>query len=461
MRVLILPIAMLIAACGSGGCSAGRSGTIPGGVAPSSLAGQSRGNCGPNPINAYLLELLRTLNETVSYKTLIIRKAESCTTFVEKVADNGSSESLRSCVTQTSDLEPSAIATLNTLVVQATQNAQNSSPQSLRAFDTCAANYIYCGRPTCCGDGIVQATEACDLGAANGAYNGSCDASCGGRGPFCGDGRRNGPEECDEGPSGGSKCASDCSHCGTWLGACCGPEQTCSGEMVCGGGRCRIGAASAFPGSVDDRMSKALDEANLVEMKLAIQDGADVNRPATFRGPAPPLIRAILREQSTLSDTLFSLKGVDPNVATYEGDTALIVAASYGRVRAARQLLAMSGLDRNKTGARDRSALHAAVEDSGAALVPDLVAAGLDINGREVDGYTVLHWAVAHGYAAGVQAVLNVPGVNVNAGYGGLAATPADLAVDRLDETLVNMIVAHGGVCRRYHRSSWKCPRAE
>ncbi|HVR00885.1 MAG TPA: hypothetical protein VMT47_02025, partial [Polyangia bacterium] len=60
-----------------------------------------------------------------------------------------------------------------------------------------------------CGDGIVTAGEACDLGTAmnTGAY-GTCNANCT-LPPGCGDGIKNGNEQCDDGvnlsPYGGSK----------------------------------------------------------------------------------------------------------------------------------------------------------------------------------------------------------------------------------------------------------------
>lgn len=52
-----------------------------------------------------------------------------------------------------------------------------------------------------CGDGIVDPTEACDLGAENDASaygEGKCTDRCVGA-PFCGDGKKNGDEACDGG----------------------------------------------------------------------------------------------------------------------------------------------------------------------------------------------------------------------------------------------------------------------
>lgn len=66
-----------------------------------------------------------------------------------------------------------------------------------------------------CGDGVVQAGEACDDGAMNGAY-GSCAGDCAGPGPGCGDGVVNGPEACDDGDAvDGDGCNVDCVESGS------------------------------------------------------------------------------------------------------------------------------------------------------------------------------------------------------------------------------------------------------
>jgi fibro-slime domain-containing protein len=81
-----------------------------------------------------------------------------------------------------------------------------------------------------CGDGVLEAGEACDNGAANntGGY-GKCNANCT-LGGFCGDGIKNGTEQCDDGKNDGSygTCTPSCTIAGY-----CGdavlqnPPETC------------------------------------------------------------------------------------------------------------------------------------------------------------------------------------------------------------------------------------------
>lgn len=64
--------------------------------------------------------------------------------------------------------------------------------------------------PAVCGNGEVEAGEACDDGVNDGSYGG-CAVDCSGLGPHCGDGEMNGPEPCDDGnDANGDGCNLDC-----------------------------------------------------------------------------------------------------------------------------------------------------------------------------------------------------------------------------------------------------------
>ena len=95
-----------------------------------------------------------------------------------------------------------------------------------------------------CGNGVVDAGEACDDGVNDGAYNG-CRPGCGGPGPFCGDGTINDPSEaCDDGNQmDDDGCTQSCAV------PVCGDEVV-QGEEACDGGA--LGGASCeslgFPG---------------------------------------------------------------------------------------------------------------------------------------------------------------------------------------------------------------------
>jgi cysteine-rich repeat protein len=83
----------------------------------------------------------------------------------------------------------------------------------------CAADGSGFGACECpesvCGDGQVDGNEACDDGTNDGAYGG-CMPDCSALGPNCGDGEANGPEPCDDGNAvDGDGCNVDCIESGS------------------------------------------------------------------------------------------------------------------------------------------------------------------------------------------------------------------------------------------------------
>jgi cysteine-rich repeat protein len=90
-----------------------------------------------------------------------------------------------------------------------------------------------------CGNSKVDQGEACDAGTKNGAFNGTCSASCSST-TYCGDGVVNGPEECDDAN------AVDTDGCST---RCTRDPGTGAGGSSGVGGRTGGGASSGTSGA--------------------------------------------------------------------------------------------------------------------------------------------------------------------------------------------------------------------
>ncbi|HJL14715.1 MAG TPA: DUF4215 domain-containing protein, partial [Sandaracinaceae bacterium LLY-WYZ-13_1] len=108
-------------------------------------------------------------------------------------------------------------------------NALGGAEHDMGAFE-----YV---RVAMCGNGVTEAGEACDDGAANGSY-GYCAADCSGPGPRCGDGTTNGPEACDDGNAVETDaCLSSC------VAASCGDGFVRAGVESCDDGNAVDGDA--------------------------------------------------------------------------------------------------------------------------------------------------------------------------------------------------------------------------
>ncbi len=109
-----------------------------------------------------------------------------------------------------------------------------------------------------CGNGAVEAGEACDDGVNDGSYGG-CAPGCAARAPFCGDGAVDEEEVCDDGTNDGAygSCAHDCKapgpSCGD--GEVNGPEACDDGVNDGGYNGCKAGCLDWGPRCGDGALS--------------------------------------------------------------------------------------------------------------------------------------------------------------------------------------------------------------
>ncbi|MEX0653824.1 MAG: ankyrin repeat domain-containing protein [Phycisphaeraceae bacterium] len=106
-------------------------------------------------------------------------------------------------------------------------------------------------------------------------------------------------------------------------------------------------------------------------------------------------------------------EGVDPNVPTRDGDTALQLAAERMRASAVAILLA-AGADPNLPGKDGQLPLHVAIKTRYLPLVQDLLQGGARLDAVDAEGRTALHVAAAAGGPRLIEALL-AAGADVHA----------------------------------------------
>src|SRR5207253_1505342 len=108
-------------------------------------------------------------------------------------------------------------------------------------------------------------------------------------------------------------------------------------------------------------------------------------------------------------------KGADVNAASDLGHTPLILAAMGGRSSEIVRLLLSRKADPKRVAAADRmSPLIGAAHGNDSDAIRQLVDAGGDVNGADLNGKTPLMYAAANGNLAAVKLLL-AAGANVNA----------------------------------------------
>jgi ankyrin repeat protein len=127
---------------------------------------------------------------------------------------------------------------------------------------------------------------------------------------------------------------------------------------------------------------------------------------------------------------LLQTPDIDVSAADRFGDTALHLAAQYGRTETVNELLQAPGINVNAAANRlGYTPLHLALAGGHTEIVNALLGApGVDVSAADHYGDTALHLAALNGRTETVNALLQCPGINVNAANQ-LGSTPLHLAV--------------------------------
>eukprot|EP00741_Cyanophora_paradoxa_P023254 tig00000254_g22461.t1 len=105
-----------------------------------------------------------------------------------------------------------------------------------------------------CGNGVLDAGEACDLGVANGLHWSSCSATCtpvsaAAKPAVCGNNVVEAGEECDQGVVNGLSMSTCSATCRTVVPSAPLPSQTCGNGVLEGTEGCDLGAMNGLPTS--------------------------------------------------------------------------------------------------------------------------------------------------------------------------------------------------------------------
>lgn len=109
-------------------------------------------------------------------------------------------------------------------------------------------------------------------------------------------------------------------------------------------------------------------------------------------------------------------KGVDSNTQDDDGNTALILASTYGHLAIVETLLASAGIDINHQSKGGHAALMMAAFKGHEAIVEKLLTvAGIGLNAQDKNGNTALILAAVKGYENIVERLIAAVGIDLNA----------------------------------------------
>ncbi len=181
--------------------------------------------------------------------------------------------------------------------------------------------------------------------------------------------------------------------------------------------RALIGAARRG----DLEMARGLLDADPTLAGASDQDGQTAMQAAIYgnhpeivallreRGAAPTIFEAAALGDLAALDAALARNPESVRVYSYDGWTALHLAAHYGQIEAARRLLAAgANISAHSWNGQDSEPIHAAAARKGnTAMVALLLDAGAQVNARQHAGFTPLHQAAQNGDAELVTLLLS------------------------------------------------------
>lgn len=201
------------------------------------------------------------------------------------------------------------------------------------------------------------------------------------------------------------------------------------------------GGCGKEPPGAQMSLHEAVTAGNLVQVRRLLSHGVDVNTRddsgRTLLHSAVPRYAfgepVVKVGEKTIIQMLLAA-GADVDAADSDGVTPLLLTASRGHIKAAKQLLA-GGANANAKDRQGMTPLHRVAVDGPMELIERLVARGADVNAVDRDGWTPAHMAAFHGHTAAYEyfAARGADlGIKTNEGK-----TPLDLAREAADMRVV------------------------
>ena len=191
----------------------------------------------------------------------------------------------------------------------------------------------------------------------------------------------------------------------------------------------------------DISINTAAEEGNIEAVKQHLAAGTDVNAEDDEGWTA--LVYAIVKDREKIVELLIA-NGADVNAKMSKGWTPLDIAIEFEHSEIADLLRKHGG----KTG--EEASIHEAAGRGNIETVKQHLAAGTDVNAKDAEGFTPLHYAATKEVAE----LLIAKGALVNAKGDG--ETPLDWAIEFKHTETADLLRKHGGKTRKELKAEGK-----